>query len=205
MAVDAGSQAGEANARQIVSEMFGFIESQGKGDYLGERVSQLQHSLQAATFAQKAGADDEMVLGALLHDVGRFIPAEKKATLGAPDGTNVGKASHEVVGEHYLSKQGFSYKICQLVGAHVFAKRYLCAIDASYQDGLSSASKSSFKHQGGAFSKEQVMAAQQDHLLEEKVAVRRWDDQAKDPLMQTPPLSSFEEMAVQSLLKSKSY
>ena len=68
----------EANARSTVEQLFAFITAQGDGDYIGENVSQLQHSLQAATLAQKAGADDEIVLGALLHDVGRFIPAAEK-------------------------------------------------------------------------------------------------------------------------------
>lgn len=45
----------EANARETVRQLFAFIEKQGQGDYLGERVSQLQHSLQAATLAQQAG------------------------------------------------------------------------------------------------------------------------------------------------------
>jgi len=68
----------EAHARSTVEQLFAFITAQGDGDYIGENVSQLQHSLQAATLAQKAGADNEIVLGALLHDVGRFIPAADK-------------------------------------------------------------------------------------------------------------------------------
>ena len=36
----------------------------------GYQVSRLQHSLQAATRAEVAGEDDEMVAAALLHDVG---------------------------------------------------------------------------------------------------------------------------------------
>lgn len=59
--------------------------------------------------------------------------------------------------------------------------------------------------QGGIFNDAQVKAAQQDPLLEAKLAVRRWDDQAKDPHMQTPELSQFEDMAVKSLLNSRSH
>jgi len=36
----------------------------------GYRVTRLQHSLQTATRAEDDGADEEMVLGALLHDLG---------------------------------------------------------------------------------------------------------------------------------------
>ncbi|KAK3636537.1 hypothetical protein LTR56_014163 [Elasticomyces elasticus] len=195
----------EAEARRTVTELFAFIEAQGQGDYIGEAVSQLQHSVQAGVLAQQAGADDEVVLGALLHDVGRFIPAaEKMESMIAEDGTNVGKASHEILGERYLRQLGFSENICQLVGAHVMAKRYLTGVSKAYYNGLSKSSKMTLKFQGGPFDEDQVNAAQQDPLLEAKLAVRRWDDQAKDPEMYTPPLSSFGEMAVQSLLRSRS-
>ena len=138
----------EANARKMVRELFAFIEAQGHGDYLGESVSQLQHTLQAATLAQNAGADDETILGALLHDVGRFIPAsDKMPAMIAPDGTYVGKASHEILGERYLRQLGFSEKICQLVGAHVMAKRYLTAVDKGYYDDLSRSSKRTLEFQ----------------------------------------------------------
>ncbi|HEY2338984.1 MAG TPA: HD domain-containing protein [Steroidobacteraceae bacterium] len=48
------------------------LESMRKLDHslYGYPVSRLQHSLQAATRALRAGADDEMVLAALLHDIG---------------------------------------------------------------------------------------------------------------------------------------
>jgi predicted HD phosphohydrolase len=66
------------HARKVVDEVFSLIYEQGQGDYIGEKVSQLEHSLQAGYFAQKARADEETILGALLHDVGRFIPAADK-------------------------------------------------------------------------------------------------------------------------------
>jgi len=50
---------------------------------------------------------------------------------------------------------------------------------------------------------DEVKAAEKDPLLEAKLAVRKWDDQAKDPNMVTPELASFEEMTVQSLLRSR--
>lgn len=67
------------------------------------------------------------------------------------DGTYVGKASHEVLGEQYLRQLGFSEKICQLVGAHVMAKRYLTAVDKDYYDGLSQSSKTTLKFQVRSF------------------------------------------------------
>ena len=53
------------------------LNSNGQGDYIGERVSQLEHSLQAAHLAALNNADDETVIAALLHDIGHFLPAEQ--------------------------------------------------------------------------------------------------------------------------------
>lgn len=39
----------------------------------GFAVDQLHHSLQTATMAERAGADDEVVFASLLHDVGKAI------------------------------------------------------------------------------------------------------------------------------------
>lgn len=218
----------ERHAHECVKQLFHFITLQGQGDYIGEKVSQLEHSLQAAQLAVDSGADDDTVLGALLHDVGRFIPAaEKMPAMIAPNGTFVGRQSHERLGETYLRGLGFSETICQLVGAHVMAKRYLTAVDKGYYDGLSQSSKTTLKYQvitvlhqnrnttcrwshanrevkGGTFNDEQVREAQKDPLLQAKLAVRRWDDMAKVPNMHTLPLHYYQRMAVKSLLSKPS-
>lgn len=137
-----------SDARTTVQELLAFIEKQGQADYIGEAVSQLEHSLQAATLAQNAGADNETIIGALLHDIGRFIPAaEKMDSMITADGTYIGKASHEILGERYLRQLGFSEMICQVVGAHVIAKRYLCAVEKGYWESLSRSSKQTLEFQ----------------------------------------------------------
>ena len=136
------------HTESTVHELFAFLEAQGHTDYIGEAVSQLEHSLQAAHQAVVAKADDETVLGALLHDVGRFIPqANSMPAMIAPDGTYVGRKSHEVLGERYLRQLGFGEKVCQLVGAHVMAKRYLTAVDKGYYESLSPSSKTTLRFQ----------------------------------------------------------
>lgn len=141
-------QAQREHAEVVVSELFNFIEAQGDADYIGEAVSQLQHSLQAAHLAEHSKADEDTILGALLHDIGRFIPdAETMPAVIAPNGVYVGREAHEIVGEKYLRDLGFNEKICQLVGAHVIAKRYLTAVDKDYYDALSNSSKTTLKYQ----------------------------------------------------------
>jgi predicted HD phosphohydrolase len=138
----------EAMAREIVQTLFSFIEKQDQGDYIGEVVSQLEHSLQAASFAKEGGSDNETILAALLHDVGRFIPsADDMPRMIAPDGTFVGTESHEVMEEKYLRGLDFSDKICEIVGAHVWAKRYLTATETGYWESLSKSSKTTLEFQ----------------------------------------------------------
>ncbi len=49
----------------------------------GFAVDQLTHSLQTATRAERAGADDEMVVAALCHDVGKAVSVPNHPVIGA--------------------------------------------------------------------------------------------------------------------------
>lgn len=49
----------------------------------GFGVDQLHHALQTATMARRDNASDEMVLGALCHDIGKAISIPNHAQIGA--------------------------------------------------------------------------------------------------------------------------
>ena len=49
----------------------------------GYQVTRLGHSLQAATRAQRAGEDDELVLAALLHDIGDVLAPANHSQVAA--------------------------------------------------------------------------------------------------------------------------
>jgi predicted HD phosphohydrolase len=49
----------------------------------GYQVSRLQHSLQAATRAERDGADEEMIAAALLHDIGDDLAPCNHAAIAA--------------------------------------------------------------------------------------------------------------------------
>ncbi|CAI7635975.1 unnamed protein product [Penicillium pancosmium] len=158
------------------------LEQYGQGDYIGESISQLEHCLQAAHQAQKSGAGDELVIAALLHDIGQIIPlnSTKEVRMNLRGSTeNVGRVGHEAIGAAYLQSLGFSQKVCKLVNSHVAAKRYLTAVDRSYYDSLSSASKRSLAFQGGPFQGIEFQEFEQDPLREAMVSLRLWDDAAK--------------------------
>jgi predicted HD phosphohydrolase len=61
------------------------LEGLGKLDHSieGYPVSRLQHSLQAATRASRDGADEELVLAALIHDIGDELAPYNHAELAA--------------------------------------------------------------------------------------------------------------------------
>jgi hypothetical protein len=42
--------------RQITDNLIQLLEQSGTGDYIGESISQLEHSLQCANFGLKSGA-----------------------------------------------------------------------------------------------------------------------------------------------------
>lgn len=72
------------------------------------------------------GARDELVIAALLHDIGQIIPLEttKEARMNLRGSTeNVGRVGHEAIGAAYLRSLGFSEAVCRLVNSHVAAKR----------------------------------------------------------------------------------
>lgn len=49
----------------------------------GFAVDQLEHALQTASRAERAGADDEVVIAALLHDVGKAISVTNHPAIAA--------------------------------------------------------------------------------------------------------------------------
>jgi len=54
-----------------------------EGITAGFGVSQLHHVLQTASMAQRAGASEEMVLGALCHDIGKVISVPNHGQIAA--------------------------------------------------------------------------------------------------------------------------
>jgi predicted HD phosphohydrolase len=116
----------------IIDEIFALFAKYGDRGY-GEDVNQREHALQAAHFAREAGEPDTLVVAALLHDIGQFLNEAGEAA--EREGRD---ARHEVNGADLLARH-FPEAVVAPVRMHVAAKRYLCAIDPAYHDGLSAA------------------------------------------------------------------
>jgi gamma-butyrobetaine dioxygenase len=171
-----------------IDEIAALFADQGSRDYLGEDVTMAQHMLQAATLAADEGAPDALVVAALLHDVGHFVGAVSGRELmsGADN-------SHDEAGAVWLS-QWFGPEVCEPVRLHVAAKRYLCAVDPGYLDRLSAASVFTMSVQGGPMDETEARAFAASLYADDAVAVRRWDDRAKDPAVQACGLDDFRPL-----------
>lgn len=188
-----------------INALFKYMRKEGRQNYDGEVISQTEHCLQSAKLAVDANADEETILGALLHDIGRILPRDPSKIpkeLATREGFS-GRMPHDKYGEAYLRQFGFSEKVCQVVGGHVMAKRYITGLDPTYYDTLSPASKTSLKYQGGPMSKEEIANSQNDPWLAEKLQVRGFDDLAKRSDYTAPGLEHYFDMAVRNLAGSK--
>ena len=77
------------------------------------------------------------------------------------------------------------------VRLHVAAKRYLCAAEPGYSGLLSAESVRTLALQGGPMTPDQVTAFEALPYARDAVAVRRWDDEAKDPSVTPPEFAHF--------------
>jgi putative nucleotidyltransferase with HDIG domain len=178
------STASVAERTEAVLELLSHAAGRG---YIGEPVSQLEHALQCAAHARKAGADDALVLAALLHDLGHLADAD------APTMDGFGVAEHERLGAELLLRLGFSAAVATPVHEHVRAKRYLCATNRTYAERLSSASRETLERQGGPMSSSEAEQFAKAPDLKRVLALRAWDELAKDPDAQVFGLADYRE------------
>lgn len=183
----------EKNITPIVQEIFSLYEKHGAGEYAGEKVTQLQHMVQAGELAKQAGYDDEVILAAFLHDIGHILETEHEQMDG------FGTVDHEKVGADFLRERGFSERLARLVENHVSAKRYLTFKDDSYYKSLSDASKKTLEYQGGRMNAAEAKEFEEDELFHEFIAMRKWDEQAKEEDLKLEPIDYYKNLMIQYL------
>lgn len=172
-------------AGTIVDFIADIFERRGADSYLGEDVTMSQHMLQAALLAEQAGANDQVVAAALLHDIGHYcseFPADAQDQ-GIDN-------RHNEAGAAVLAPY-FPALVIDCVHHHVPAKRYLCATDPGYFARLSPASVLTLKLQGGPMSDAEAAAFRKLPNLDDVLRVRIWDDEAKVAGRATPPFGHY--------------
>ena len=178
----------------VVQQIISLYEEKGGREYEGEGVSQLEHALQAATHAERAGAPPELVCAALLHDIGHLLndKGETPTLRGVDD-------EHQNAALPFLRGR-FPAAVLEPIRLHVDAKRYLCATRADYYGRLSEDSKRSLELQGGVFSAAEAERFIRQPHADEAVKVRLWDDAAKTRGAATPGLAHFEPLLREACL-----
>ncbi len=159
-----------------IETIAGLFAGPGARDYLGEPVTVGVHMRQAGALAEAAGAAAPLVAAALLHDVGHLRSETD--------------SKHAEAGARWLG-QWFGEAVTEPVRLHVPAKRYLCAVEPGYFGLLSAESVRTLSLQGGPMTPAEVAAFEALPHARDAVAVRRWDEAAKDPGVAPPGFSHF--------------
>jgi phosphonate degradation associated HDIG domain protein len=171
--------------RTIRAEIIDIYSRRANGRYGLSSVSQLQHALLAAAMAEAEGEPPNLIVAALLHDVGHMIHhlGEDAASQGVDD-------VHEERAAAWLAAH-FGPEVTEPIRLHVPAKRYLCATEPDYFSKLAEDSVRSLALQGGPMSPAEIAAFEEYPHHQAAVRLRRLDDRAKDPGASTPSLEHF--------------
>ena len=161
----------------------------GAEQYSGEPVTQLEHALQTAHFAEQSEASDALVTACLLHDLGHLLNHQGETpTLRGIDDT------HQYFALPFL-RGLFPDAVLDAIKLHVDAKRYLCQSHPAYLARLSDDSRRSLALQGGVFDASQAAAFISLPSAHDALRLRLWDDLAKQDGLPTPTLAHFLERA----------
>jgi phosphonate degradation associated HDIG domain protein len=158
------------------------LATRGVNQYGREAVSQLEHALQCAQWAEKSGETPATVVAALLHDLGHLL---------APGGDTAEQDDlHQYIAIPFL-RGLLPAAVLEPIRLHVDAKRYLCTMEPGYLETLSPASQHSLELQGGAFGLVECARFAEQAFAQEAIRLRRYDDLAKVPGRATPPLPHY--------------
>lgn len=161
--------------------------------HLGEEITQLQHGLQCAWFAQQDNAADHIIVASLLHDIGHLLTYETQGAHPEDNGLN---GYHEKNGAAFLA-QHFNDDVVKPVRLHVAAKRYKVSTDLNYQQSLSEASMISLNLQGGLMDESTCKAFESSPWFADALLIRKYDELGKQKNLQVPGLDHYYELLIQ--------
>ena len=171
-----------------LDNIYELFEKWGSNVY-DEKISQIDHALQTATLAEQSGSNDELVIAALLHDIGHLVHLQNengKVNILVND-------SHEAVGARVLANI-FSPDVTAPIALHVEAKRYLCTIEPEYFYSLSLGSVHSLETQGGLMTPDEMQRFENHPSFLAAVALRRWDEGGKITNLKVAPFAYYSEL-----------
>lgn len=183
------------SADNIIDFILDLFARKGAEEYLGEAVSMAQHMEQSAACAVADGASDALVVVALLHDIGHLVGDFPIDSLESDI-----DYYHEETGAEFLAPF-FPPSITEPIRLHVVAKKYLCAVDKSYFERLSDASKQSLQLQGGPMNEAEIEEFEANSYHQAAVKLRLYDDDGKISGLNIKPVYHYRPM-LESLMES---
>lgn len=178
-----------------VNKIFYYYQKYGASDYIGEPVTQIEHMTQGAMFAEQDGKRPEIVIAMFLHDIGHLLQEDNPDMMG-----ELGVKNHETLGRRFLEELGIPEPIPELVENHVKVKRYLVAVNPSYYNKLSEASKKTLEYQGGRMNDMEVKEFLKNPLFEDSLLVRSYDEKSKVKGMKIKSLEYYKNYIIKYLL-----
>ncbi len=191
-----------ATDRNIIDTLADIFQRSEARSYQGQGVSMSEHMLQTAAGAERAQASPQLVVAALLHDVGHFGTDFRDIVIDPKHATMLNATvdlRHEEAGTRLL-EPFFGPEVTEPIRLHVQAKCYLCAVEPDYFDKLSPQAVHTLSLQNGSMSLDEVAAFEADPHSHAATNLRRWDDEAVVPGLETPNFESYRRL-IGSLLK----
>ena len=180
--------------KEVVPFIMDLFARRGAEEYMGEPVSMAQHMEQTAACAVAGNASNELIVAALLHDIGHFVGDFPIDAL-----ENGIDNDHENVAAEFLAPY-FPESVTEPIRLHVPAKKYLCTTDKNYFDQLSDASKQTLVVQGGIMNSEEVKQFETNRYYREAVQLRKYDDNGKVANKTIHPIIHYQSL-LSSLIK----
>ena len=174
----------KATTMTKIDKLLSLLRARGHERFDGEVVTHLEHALQCAMLAERAGGEDPLMAAALLHDIGHLL----SGCVGAPSARSVDD-QHEQLGANALDEI-FGPAVALPVRWHVAAKRCLAA-DRMYYRLLSVESRRSLALQGGAMEPTERAVFLAQPCAADALRLRQWDEAAKRARLKTPSLDHF--------------
>lgn len=154
-------------------QVLSLYRDNGRMQYAGEPINQIQHGWQCARLANRAGASEELQLAAWLHDIGHLLVGLP----GSPTMEGINDR-HEIIGASALSAI-WGDAVAEPVRLHVLAKRYLVSTKPEYFAKLSADSVRSLELQGGKMDPHEIDDFLSQPYHEQAILIRVWDDAGK--------------------------
>jgi predicted HD phosphohydrolase len=169
-------------------QVTGSFDVAAKIRYGESGVTELEHALQSAELADHAGADDELVFAAMLHDVGRYaVPQELVSdTLQevdiADNALGHGEQGAQLMANMLPARSLFCIRY------HAESKLYLCQTNPNYRAKLAGASVKTLAVQSTDYDQARLDELSAHRWWQDAIRVRVWDDAAKVRGRVTRPL-----------------